>query len=112
MSEQPRNKGGRPRASTWTQSMLAMLVGTRQEHLGRWLSGQRYPELRAMQRIEQIFEWPVVEQVQLIPHEGYDSRYGMVLRQHINDWVQDHPEVPEARSVRSIAGHSGRRRKM
>ena len=56
MSEQPRNKGGRPRATTWTQSMLAMLLGTRQEHLGRWLSGQRYPELRAMQRIERIFE--------------------------------------------------------
>jgi hypothetical protein len=109
MTEQPRNKGGRPKSETWTLSMLAMLVGVRSPQMGRWLSGQRYPDLKALQRIEKIFEWPVREQVDLIPHEGYDTRYGMVLWQHISDWMLDHPEIPPATEVRSEAGHSGRK---
>lgn len=63
-------------STTWSVLQVADDCGSRHENIDRWLKGQRYPSLKTMQRFQQLWGWPVAEQVVLIPMEGYNQDYG------------------------------------
>lgn len=92
----------------WTTSMVAVVLGTNKETLGRWLNGLRYPEVRMMKRIEHLFNWDCAEQVKLIPMLGYDLRYSMVLRQVMEDWKVNNPRTLPSGKLRSAFPESPR----
>lgn len=90
------------RPGEWGQHQLAALLGITEQRLGRCLSGDLYPSLHIMQKFEVVFEWPVVEQVQLVPYlwQEPDLRYAMVLKSHINEWAQANPRTVGSQDVR------------
>lgn len=100
----PRGKPGelRTKDGEWTVSQLAVLLGTTSRAIYRYLSGERYPEVRMMKRFEALFGWPAVEQVQLVPVAGYDLRYSMVLRQVMNDWTYNNPRTKTSNQLRCL----------
>lgn len=77
----------------WTVSMIAIILGTTARAMYRYLSGERYPEVRMMKRFEELFGWPATEQVALVPWAGYDLRYSMVLRMVMEDWKHNNPRT-------------------
>lgn len=85
----------------WTTSMVATVLGTNAKTLARWLHGERYPEVRMMKRIEQLFDWDCAEQVKLIPMYGYDMRYSMVLQMVMDDWKLNNPRTLPSGQLRS-----------
>lgn len=90
----------------WGQHQIASLLGTSGPAFGRLINGLDYPTLHMMQKFEVVFEWPVVEQVQLVPYlwHEHDLRYSMVLRQHIDDWAEQHPRTMLSGEVRMHPG--------
>ncbi len=100
----------RPQGTEWNQHQLGRLLGTRGENFGRWINGVSYPSLQMLQKIDTVFGWPIHEQVKIIPFEGRDARYGMVLRTIVNEWVESvGPRDLSIDEIRSVAGHPGRR---
>lgn len=100
----PRGNPGELRTpgGAWTVSQLSVLLGTTARAMYRYLSGERYPEVRMMKRFEALFGWPAVEQVQLVPVAGYDLRYSMVLRQVMDDWTYNNPRTQTSRELRCL----------
>lgn len=89
----------------WTMVQAAYVLNCTVVTMFRYLNGTRYPEVRMMRRIERIFGWPATDQIQLIPYEGYDLTYGMVLRQVMEEnggHFQDMPPVLQPESVVSL----------
>lgn len=71
----------KPRASPgWSHYYVADQLNTKVGNVTRWLNGDRYPDVRAIVRIEEIWGWPATEQIVLIPARGYDPRYGTAFR--------------------------------
>ena len=64
----------------WTNPQLGRLLGVKQQSIGLWMDGYQYPTLKNLKKIEAVFGWPAGEQIDLIPLEGKDQRYGMRLR--------------------------------
>lgn len=100
----PKGSPGRLRTpdGAWTVSQLAMVLGTTARAMYRYLSGERYPEVRMMKRFEALFGWPATEQVQLVPVAGYDLRYSMVLRQVMDDWTHNNPRTQPSGDLRCL----------
>lgn len=99
----------------WGQHQLAALLGTSGPAWGRYLSGQSYPTLQMMQKIQIVMGWPVREQVDLIPYywewpiqgrgglprgEPTDLRYAMKLRQIVNEWTDANPRTVLSTEIR------------
>jgi hypothetical protein len=86
----------------WSNNSLAALLGTDNVQFGKMLNGLEYPSLSMMQKFEVVFEWPVVEQVRLIPYlwEDVDLRYSMVLHEHVKDWAIANPRTVPSHMVR------------
>jgi predicted transcriptional regulator len=72
----------RPRrySEHFATSDVAENLGTSNTTVGRYLAGERYPILKTMRQIERIFGWKVVDQIELIPDDGYNKVYGMALQ--------------------------------
>jgi hypothetical protein len=86
----------------WTITMIAILLGTNSRSLRHYLTAERYPEVRIMKRIELLFGWPASEQVALVPLDGYDMRYSMVLKQVMDDWKHNNPRTQLRQELRCI----------
>ena len=99
----------------WGQHQFAALLGTSGPAWGRYLSGQSYPTLQMMQKIEIVLGWPVRDQVELIPRfwEGpvqgsgrvptgdpTDLRYAMKLKQVVNEWADANPRTVRSTEIR------------
>lgn len=83
VSDRPKTRPGpqmRRGAGGWTHAYAGERVGVKSHAMSRWLNGTRYPEVRAMLRLEKLTGWPATEQIVLVPLEGYDERYGTALR--------------------------------
>lgn len=76
----PLSRGSRRKPGTWTATYVATDMNVGVPSVTRWVSGTRYPEVRTMLRIERMYGWPAVEQITLVPIEGYDDRYGAAFR--------------------------------
>lgn len=64
----------------WSHHFIADNLGTKTANVTRWLNGDRYPDVRQIRRIEEIWGWPATKQIVLISPKGYDNRYGDALR--------------------------------
>jgi transcriptional regulator with XRE-family HTH domain len=100
----------------WSTNMFGMLFGITGSALARYLHGQSYPTLQTLQKFEAVLGWPVSEQVQLIPPhwdwpiqnggpgagrgEPTDYRYGMKLRQVLQEWGDANPRTVLSNEVR------------
>ncbi|ALY08560.1 helix-turn-helix DNA-binding domain protein [Arthrobacter phage Bennie] len=51
--------------------------------VSRIRSGQRYPSRELMRRIEGIFDWKVVHQLELLPDKGRNLRYAQEFEKKI-----------------------------
>ncbi|ALY08938.1 helix-turn-helix DNA-binding domain protein [Arthrobacter phage Immaculata] len=51
--------------------------------VSRIRSGQRYPSRELMRRIEGIFDWKVVHQLELLPDKGRNMRYAQEFEKKI-----------------------------
>jgi len=89
----------------WTVHEVAWVLGVAPNTVWRWLSGEHYPTVQMMRRIQTKFHWSAADQFELIPDEGHDVRYGMMFRKILNELTEDLPEVPDsARRLRSRTG--------
>lgn len=86
----------------WTHHYVADRLGTKTINVTRWLNGERYPDVRAIVRIAEIWGWPATEQIVLVPAKGYDSRYGDAFRAHLD---AAYPTVNEKRIKSVWASH-------
>lgn len=76
-----------------TNSLLtaaAARLGISGSIMHTYVTGQRYPSLTTVRKIEEQFGWPVDAQVRLIPERGtvdlgYGTVLGEVLREHFPD---------------------------
>jgi hypothetical protein len=97
----------------WSQQNIAALFGLSAPNFGRYLNGLSYPTLQSMQKFEVVMGWPVHEQVQLIPpywewpiqnnragKEPTDWRYGMKLRQVVQEWAEANPRTVKSGEIR------------
>lgn len=104
-------------AGKWSINMLSALFGLSGAGVGRYLNSLAYPTLQSMQKFEAVLGWPVSEQVQLIPPywewpvqnnskggprrgEPTDLRYGMKLRQVIQEWTEANPRTEVGSRIR------------
>jgi hypothetical protein len=99
-------KGGPGKLRTpdgeWTTSQISVILGCTGRAMWRYLSGERYPEVRMMKRFEALFGWPARDQIELIPVAGYDLRYSMVLREVIEDWKHNNPRTQPSGELRCL----------
>lgn len=86
----------------WSVSQISVVLGCTGRSMWRYLNGERYPEVRLMKRFEALFGWPAREQVDLIPVDGYDMRYSMVLRQVMDDWRYNNPRTVPSGELRCL----------
>lgn len=97
----------------WALNHLAAILGTHAQPVGRYVNGLSYPQLQMMQKIEIVFGWPVREQVDLIPPywewplqddrvnvQPTDLRYGMKLRQVMQEWGEANPRTEKTKDLR------------
>lgn len=70
----------RPTQGGWSHAMVGKRLGCQAVSVTRWLNAKRYPELRTMLRIQRIFDWPVTDQVVLVPEEGYNDRWSTAFK--------------------------------
>jgi hypothetical protein len=68
----------------WTHAFVADHLGIRTPTFTRYLNGTRYPEVRAMLRIERLLRWKASSQIRLVPAEGYDMRYAIAFREKLD----------------------------
>lgn len=101
---------GRRQAPGWTNNQLAMILATRAHTVARWRTGERYPDVRALLRIELLLGWPAAEQIVLIPPVGNDLRYAMVLNEVLKEWMIANPRAVPATELRSGTPRTGPRR--
>jgi hypothetical protein len=104
-------------AGKWGINMFGMLFGLSGQALARYLNGQSYPTLQTIQKFDVVLGWPAAEQVQLIPPywewpiqnggpgpgsrgEPTDYRYGMKLRQVLQEWGDANPRTVRSNEVR------------
>ena len=84
----------------WNITMLATILGTSGVAMGRYLNGERYPEVKMIKKLEILLGWKAQDQMDLIPLAGQDLRYSMKLRQELEEWKGQNPRtVPAARLV-------------
>lgn len=93
---------GRKAAAGWTNAQLGKLLSVRQQSIGLWTSGEQYPTTKNLKKIEAVFGWPASEQIDLIPLEGRDLRYGMVLNKVLNEWKAANPRTVRAHEVQAV----------
>jgi hypothetical protein len=95
--------GRRTPMPDWNLNHLAAILGTTGVSLGRYLMGERYPNVEMMKRFEVLFGWKASEQIDLIPYpfDYEDMRYAMVMRQVINEWKLANPRTEPAGSLKS-----------
>jgi hypothetical protein len=90
----------------WDMTNVAYVLNCGKETVFRYLNGSRYPELRMMRKIEKIFHWSVAEQVALIPYQGYDAVYGLVLRNVLDEnngrFLNEENHKPDELRTRSV----------
>lgn len=97
-------------------------MGTSAPNFGRYLNGLSYPTLQMMQKFEVVFGWPVTDQTPLIPYywewplqkdraeiQPTDLRYGMKLRQVVDEWTEANPRVGLSVEVRMHPALKARR---
>jgi ribosome-binding protein aMBF1 (putative translation factor) len=82
--------------------MIAKLLGTSDQAISRYLSGQLYPNVRMIKKLEAMLGWKAQAQLDLIPVVGHDHRYGMVLRQELEEWKQQNPRTVRAAGLKSL----------
>jgi transcriptional regulator with XRE-family HTH domain len=70
-------------------SAAAELLGVEPYSIYRYVSGQRYPALPTIRRIEEVFSWSISDQVRLIPDVGNDHGYGLVLGEVLKEYFGD-----------------------
>lgn len=86
----------------WTVHEVAWVLGVAPNTVWRWLSGEHYPTVQMLRRIQDKFGWPAADQFEHIPSAGHDVRYGMMFRKVLNELTEDLPEPPQsAKRVRS-----------
>ena len=89
------------RRDTSIITATAMRLGLDSITVLRYVTGQQYPKLPMVRRIEDEFGWSVEEQVRLLPADpsARDLGYGMVLaevmKEHYADMIND-PDFPPA----------------
>jgi hypothetical protein len=84
----------------WNIVMIAKILGTTGVSVGRYLSGERYPEVNMIKKLEILLGWKAQDQVDLIPLTGSDLAYSMKLRKELEEWkIQNPRTVPAARLV-------------
>ena len=115
----------------WAQHHIATILGLQPTSWSKLLSGLIYPaRLQTMQKIEFVFGWPVVEQVQLIPPywewpdqpqagkpggEPLDLRYAIKLARVVQEWSEANPreistkELTLHPNIKPINKHEGPR---
>lgn len=110
----------------WSVSLLATLFGISAAAMGRYLHGLSYPTVQMIQKFEVVLGWPAAEQFALIPpywtwprqfnsnggvqEEPVDQRYGMKLRQILQEWADANPRTVSSLDVRqhpSIPARAG-----
>lgn len=85
VSPAPKQRAGKQmREGGWTHSYIGERVGVTPHTVTRWLSATRYPEVRAMLRIEKLTGWKATKQITMVPLQGYDDRYSTALRAALN----------------------------
>jgi transcriptional regulator with XRE-family HTH domain len=84
----------------WTPKRFGEMIGVSEPQVSRYLDGTYYPTVQLMKRIEEILDWPVGDQVTLVPKEGTDPVYGMALKDAldhkfremaVHDWQNQPP---------------------
>jgi hypothetical protein len=78
------------------------MLGVRQHSVSNWIDGEQYPGVKNMKKIEAIFGWPAREQIDLIPLEGKDLRYGMVFRKILNEWIDANPRTVRVDNLKAV----------
>jgi hypothetical protein len=77
----PRDRTGPRKGGGWTPTYVANHLGVLPANVSRWLSGDRYPEVRTMLKFQQLWGWKASKQVNLIPLQGYNTDYADALRE-------------------------------
>lgn len=93
---------GRKAAEGWTEYQLSRIIGVTSPTFVRWRSGQRYPEIRMLKKIEKIFGWPAREQIDLIPATGYDLSWSMKFNQILNEWKAANPRTVTVDELKAL----------
>lgn len=75
---------GRPRTRGWTHASVAGELNVESATVTRWLHGDRYPEVRSLHKIDEVFNWPARDQIDLIPRKGYNETWATVFREVLN----------------------------
>lgn len=92
-----RNHHMRTPDGQWNQSMIGKILGTSGVVMGRYLSGDRYPEVSMIKKLEVLLGWKGQDQLDLIPLTGKDLRYSTRLRKELEEWKDQNPRtVPSA----------------
>lgn len=98
--KKPKNYHKRTPEGLWNITMIAKIAGTSGVAMGRYLNGERYPEVLMIKKLEVLLGWKAQDQMDLIPLAGKDLRYSMKLRQELEEWkIQNPRTVPAARLV-------------
>lgn len=69
----------------WTNQRVALDLGATALSVGRYLNGDRYPDIRMMHKIHSVFNWPPRDQVDLVPAHGHNTSWAMVFRDVLNN---------------------------
>lgn len=72
----------------WTVGATARGLGTSDMTVYRYLNGISYPQVKMMRKIEVAFGWLARDQIELIPAEGHDLLYGMMLTNILDEHAE------------------------
>ena len=86
----------------WNTTLIAKILGTSSASFGRYLCGERFPEVPMIKKLEILLGWKAQDQIDLIPLVGYDLRYSMKLRQELEEWKVQNPRTVPAAELRSM----------
>lgn len=80
------NDGRDPSPAGATNPEVGKRIGLSYSAVSRIRSGDRYPSLAVMRKIDKAYGWPLAEQLELIPEGGTrDMRYAHEFERRIND---------------------------
>lgn len=79
----------------WTTITVGRQLGVSDTMVRHYLRGLRNPSLITMRRIEQLYGWPLMEQISCLPDIGYDKRYGT----EFTWWLNHHHDEGDAMHI-------------
>ena len=71
----------------WRYADIATQLDANGQVVGFWLTGDKYPLLAFMRKIEKVLGWKTADQIMTLPVDGgRDMVYAETLRQYVDAW--------------------------